>query len=142
MILDTSAVLAIAFREPTSAWVLDEVSRAGEVLMSTVNLAETLIVFRQRKPDTFAELFDELLASGVQFVGPDRNQAELAASARLRYPLNFGDTFAYALARHRAFHCSRSTAISVRRTSPSSFRRSRKPKQPGAVSRARPYIRR
>jgi len=99
MILDTSAVLAVAFREPSATWVLDEVSRAGQVLMSTVNLAETLIHFRQRKPDTFSELFDELLASGVQFIPPDRTQAELAARARLLYPLNFGDCFAYALAK-------------------------------------------
>jgi ribonuclease VapC len=98
MILDTSAVLAIAFREPAAAWVIQEVSRAQRVLMSTVNLTETLILFRQRKPDTFAELFDELLASGVQFIPPDRAQAELAAQARLRFPLNFGDCFAYALA--------------------------------------------
>ncbi len=99
MILDTSAVLAVAFRERSAAWVLDEISRAGRVLMSTVNLTETLIVFRQRKPETFAEMFDELLASGVQFIPPDRAQAELAASARLQYPLNFGDCFAYALAK-------------------------------------------
>jgi ribonuclease VapC len=99
MILDTSAVLAVAFREPSAARVLDEVSRAGQVMMSTVNLAETLIVFRERKPDTFAELFNELLDSGVQFIAPDRAQAELAASARHRFPLNFGDCFAYALAK-------------------------------------------
>ncbi len=72
MILDTSAVLAIAFRERYSAWVFDEVSRVGQVLMSTVNLTKTLIIFRQRKPETFAELFEELLAGGVQFIPPDR----------------------------------------------------------------------
>ncbi len=99
MILDTSAVLAVAFREPSAAWVLDQVSRARRVLMSTVNLTEALIVFRQRKPENFAEMFDELLASGVQFIPPTRAQAELAASARLQYPLNFGDCFAYALAK-------------------------------------------
>ena len=99
MILDTSAVLSVAFREPSVTRVLAEVSRASRVLMSTVNLTETLIIFRHRKPETFAELFDELLASGVQFIPPDRTQAELAARARLLYPLNFGDCFAYALAK-------------------------------------------
>ena len=99
MILDTSAVLAIAFREPSATRVLAEVSRASRVLMSTVNLTETLIIFRHRKPETFAELFEELLASGVQFIPPDQYQAQLAADARLRYPLNFGDCFAYALAK-------------------------------------------
>jgi len=99
MILDTSAVLSIAFREPSVTRVLAEVSRASRVLMSTVNLTETLIIFRHRKPETFAELFAELLASGVQFIPPDQAQAQLAADARLRYPLNFGDCFAYALAK-------------------------------------------
>ncbi len=99
MILDTSAVLAIAFGEPYATWVFDEVVRSHQLLMSTVNLTETLIIFRQRKPETFTELFDELLASGVQFIPPDRAQAELAAAARLQYPLNFGDCFAYALAK-------------------------------------------
>ncbi len=80
MILDTSAVLAVAFSELSSSWVIKEVSRAGEVLMSTVNLAEALIVTRQRKPDVIAELFDDLLASGVRFVPAGRVEAELAAS--------------------------------------------------------------
>ena len=35
----------------------------------------------------------------IRFIPPDREQAELAAEARLRFPLNFGDCFAYALAR-------------------------------------------
>lgn len=35
----------------------------------------------------------------IQFIAPDRAQAELAARDRLRFPINFGDCFAYALAK-------------------------------------------
>jgi ribonuclease VapC len=35
----------------------------------------------------------------VPAVAPTRHHAELAAAARLRYPLNLGDCFAYALAK-------------------------------------------
>lgn len=40
----------------------------------------------------------ELLSSGIRFIPPDVQQARIAAEARLRYPLNLGDCFAYALA--------------------------------------------
>jgi uncharacterized protein with PIN domain len=66
--------------------------------MSTVNLAETLIRLQDRQPRLFPELREALLASGIRFVAPDERQAELAAAARHRFPLNLGDCFAYALA--------------------------------------------
>ena len=37
-------------------------------------------------------------SSEIRIVGPTRRQAEMAAAARLRFPLNLGDCFAYALA--------------------------------------------
>jgi uncharacterized protein with PIN domain len=46
----------------------------------------------------FAALEEKLLNSGIQFIAPDQEQAHIAAQARLRYPLNLGDCFAYALA--------------------------------------------
>ena len=42
-----------------------------------------------------------LFASSSKFVPPDVEQARRAAIARLRYPLNLGDCFAYALAKTR-----------------------------------------
>ena len=67
--------------------------------MSTVNLTETLIRLRDRQPDRFAQLESRLLNSGIRFVPPDVEQARIAGDARLRYPINLGDCFAYALAR-------------------------------------------
>ena len=66
--------------------------------MSTVNLTETLIRVRDRQPESFEQIETELLNSGIRFVPPDVQQARIAAEARLRYPLNLGDCFAYALA--------------------------------------------
>jgi uncharacterized protein with PIN domain len=66
--------------------------------MSTVNLTETLIRIRDQQPQNYEVVERELLASGIRFVPPDVEQAKIAAEARLRYPLNLGDCFVYALA--------------------------------------------
>lgn len=67
--------------------------------MSTVNLAECLIRFRDRQPADAELLQARLLATRIQFIPPDTAQAVLVAQARLALPLNFGDCFAYALAK-------------------------------------------
>lgn len=99
MIIDTSAILAVFFKEPAADWVSRQIAQADRVLMSTINLAEVLIVFRDRKPTVADGLEANLLATGIQFIPPDTGQAVLAARARVTYPLNFGDCFAYALAK-------------------------------------------
>ncbi len=99
MVIDTSALLAVFFAEPFGNWVADRLAEhAGELCMSTVNLTETLIRVRDRQPHAFKKIEAELLSSGIRFVPPDVHQARIAAEARLRYPLNLGDCFAYALA--------------------------------------------
>ena len=67
--------------------------------MSTVNLTECLIVLRQRAPNRADELIERFLNAGIEFVSPDVIQSKLAATARLQYPFNLGDCFAYALAK-------------------------------------------
>ncbi len=99
MILDTSAILALLFDEPHAKWVADQLSLAPDVHMSTVNLAECLIHLYDRKPAQSDPLVRRFTAMNIQFVAPDRAQAEPAARARLRFPINFGDCFAYALAK-------------------------------------------
>jgi ribonuclease VapC len=103
MVVDTSVVLAIYFNEPHGAWAAEQLNlNAGRLRMSTVNLTEALILIRDRQPTLADELERRLLASGIQFIGPDEQQASTAARARLAYPLNLGDCFAYALARAEA----------------------------------------
>jgi ribonuclease VapC len=99
MVVDTSAVLAVFFAEPYGAWAAAQMqTHARELRMSTVNLAEALVLIRDRQPTLADELAERLLTSGIRFVPPDVEQARIAADARLRLPLNFGDCFAYALA--------------------------------------------
>jgi len=99
MIVDSSALLALLFDEPEHAFVATALSsNPGDLLMSTVNLTEMLIVIRDRRRADAPELESRLSAMGLRFVAPDPRQADLAASARLRFPLNLGDCFAYALA--------------------------------------------
>ena len=98
MIVDTSIILAIFFEEPHAAWATEQLNaHQGTLSMSTVNLAETLILLRDRTPKLFNDLENTLLGSGIQFISPDIEQARIAAEARLKYPLNPGDCFAYAL---------------------------------------------
>lgn len=99
MVVDTSVLLAIFFAEPFGEWAAARLAEnAGELRMSTVNLTETLIRVRDRQPHLFEKIEEELLNSGIRFIPPDVQQARIAAEARLRYPLNLGDCFAYALA--------------------------------------------
>lgn len=62
-----------------------------------------MIRLRDRRPPDLDLLEAKILNSGINFVAPDVEQASLAAQARLRYPLNLGDCFAYALAKTRRF---------------------------------------
>jgi ribonuclease VapC len=99
MVVDTSVILAVLFDEPHGAWAADALNaHAGELRMSTVNLAETVIRMRDRQPQLADRLEDMILEAGLRLVPPDVEQARCAAAARLRYPLNLGDCFAYALA--------------------------------------------
>ncbi len=99
MVVDTSVLLAIFFEEPHARWAAERLTENGPLLvMSTVNLTETLIRLRDRQPARFEDLEDRVLSSGIRFVPPDVEQARFAAQARLAYPLNLGDCFVYALA--------------------------------------------
>jgi ribonuclease VapC len=100
VVVDTSILLAVFFNEKFGAWALDRLQEHADVLrMSTVNYAETLILIQDRQPRLFDEIHDAIRASSIRLVAPTPEQAETAASARLRYPLNLGDCFAYALAK-------------------------------------------
>ena len=98
MVIDTSALLAVFFNEVHGTWVAENLSKNSSSLrMSTVNLDETLILVKDRQPqeaDTIENLIQE---SSIRFVPPSYQQAKIASMARLKYPLNLGGCFAYAL---------------------------------------------
>jgi ribonuclease VapC len=99
MVLDTSVILAVFFQEKYAAWAVEQMNiHAGELRMSTINLTEVLIRLRDKQPQLFPELEEKLLYSGIRFVAPDIEQSRIAAEARMKFPLNLGDCFVYALA--------------------------------------------
>jgi ribonuclease VapC len=100
MVVDTSILLAVFFNEKFGPWALDRLQEHADSLrMSTVNYAEALILIQDRQPQLFDEIHNAIRASSIRLVAPTAEQAEIAASARLRYPLNLGDCFAYAVAK-------------------------------------------
>jgi ribonuclease VapC len=100
LVIDSSVAVAILFDEPDSGWCVEQLNQAqGRLLMSTVNLAECLIHLADRAPEAASQGEDIMGAFGFEYVPPDALQAMIAARARLQYPLNLGDCFAYALAK-------------------------------------------
>ncbi|MDP2763972.1 MAG: type II toxin-antitoxin system VapC family toxin [Brevundimonas sp.] len=107
MIVDSSALIAIIFGE-TEGRDLMKVLLAGSPRMSAATYFEAGMVIDRKAEDAFpAEAFERLLAmTHLEVVPVSRGQAELARAAyrtfgKGNHPagLNFGDCFAYALAR-------------------------------------------
>jgi ribonuclease VapC len=101
VVVDTSALLAVFFNEGHGPWASDQLSQNRQrLLMSTVNYAELLILVEDRQPRLLSQIRNAVEESSIRLVPPSADQAETAAAARLRYPLNLGDCFAYSLAKH------------------------------------------
>jgi ribonuclease VapC len=106
MVVDSSALLAILQDEPERRTMIEALESADRRCLSVVNLVEAGIVIETRRGPTAARLLDTLVErAGIEVVGVDIEQGELARRAFARYGkgrhaagLNFGDCFAYALA--------------------------------------------
>jgi len=107
MVLDTSALLAILLGEPERDAFLDLLVAAEDPILSAATLVEASIVMLARTGEAGIADLDELLdAAAVRCVAVDAEQARHARATFARYgkgrdpaALNFGDCFAYALAR-------------------------------------------
>lgn len=101
MILDASIVLALVLKEPSAPWVLGELSsRSGEVMrMSWINIAEAGMVVARVKAGAADALQTTLARVGIEPLTLESAVVGLAIEARSRFPINFGDCFAYAHAR-------------------------------------------
>ena len=107
MILDSSALLAIALDEPDRETFLAKVSSAGTIGVAAPTLVEAGIVLSSRGGTEATELIDGLLAAWDAVViefGADHWHEAMSAWWRFgksRHPasLNFGDCLAYAAAR-------------------------------------------
>ena len=106
IVVDTSALMAILNAEPRSAECLEALGRETEIIISAGTYAEAKIVAARRG---LVEEMGSILARCVsEIVSLTPNRALRAADAYGRWGkgfdpagLNFGDCFAYALARER-----------------------------------------
>ena len=106
MIVDTSAVLAVLFREPDAARFARAITSAPIRRMSAATLLETTIVLESRSGPAAGYELDAFLQEAeieLEPVTPEQAQAARRAWRRFgkgNHPagLNFGDCFAYALA--------------------------------------------
>ena len=107
MILDTSALVSILDQEAEADRLARAIAAASERMLSAANLVETGIVMQVRRGDEAARDLDLLLAKlKIEIIPVSEKQANFARKAfqhygRGRHPakLNFGDCFAYALAK-------------------------------------------
>jgi ribonuclease VapC len=110
MVLDTSALVAVLLGEPERDRFIELLADAEDLLISAATLVETSIVMLAKTGAEGISDLDELLAAAaVRCVAVDAAQAHLAREAfarfgrgRARAALNYGDCFAYALARSTA----------------------------------------
>ena len=107
MIVDSSAVLAILFDEPDARRHAAAIMAASHCRMSVANVLEAAIAVERRGGDTGAYELDNLLESAeIELVPVTVEHLVVARRAWRRFgkgnhpaALNFGDCFAYALAR-------------------------------------------
>jgi ribonuclease VapC len=107
MVVDTSALLAIFLGEAERAQFLDLISQAETRYISAANVLETGIVLETRRGEAGGREFDLFLhLAQLEVVPTDSEQIEIARIAWRKYRkgrhlagLNFGDCFAYALAK-------------------------------------------
>lgn len=107
MVVDTSALVAVLLDEPERDAFIAELANAADPVISAATLVEASIVMRAKTGADGVDDLDALLAvAAVRCVGVDEAQARMARDAFARFGkgaapagLNFGDCFAYALAR-------------------------------------------
>ncbi len=107
MILDTSATVAIALKEPSSSDLLSKLSTAAKVGVGVPTLTETAIVLSARLGRDARGLLSRFLAEGsISTVPFGDAHFGAAVEAWLRFGkgrhtagLNFGDCLSYATAR-------------------------------------------
>jgi ribonuclease VapC len=110
IVLDTSAVLAVIFREPFAARLIERLAVDDERVISVGSYIEAGTVLAGRRRDAAGAIGDLnafVIEFAIELRPVDEEQARIALDARIRFgrgmghggSLNFGDCFSYALAR-------------------------------------------
>lgn len=110
IVVDTSAIVAIAFGEPERDAFVQAIQQADTALISTVSALEARMVVHGRRGQRAVVLVDDLLRlPSFELVAPGVAEMDAAYSAFVAFGkgsghpagLNFGDLFSYALAKVR-----------------------------------------
>ena len=108
MILDTSAIIAVLTQEPDARLYTDAVDAAEICRVSATTYVEAAIVIDSKHQSIGSRKFDDFFRRvPIDIVPVDAEQARIARAAYRdfgrgsghRARLNFGDCFAYALAK-------------------------------------------
>lgn len=108
MILDSSALVAIFRDEPDAQIYADAIERAPLCRLSAANFVEAAAVIDSSRDPIASRRFDELVeVAGIVLEPVTERQAHIARAAYRDFgkgsghpaQLNFGDCFAYALAK-------------------------------------------
>jgi ribonuclease VapC len=110
IVVDTSAIVAIAFAEPEREAFVQALERAERCLISSVSVVEARMVVHGRRGQRAVVLVDDLLRLPLfEIVPPGPAETDAAYAAFVAFGrgsghaagLNFGDVFSYALAKVR-----------------------------------------
>ena len=108
MIIDTSALIAILRAEDNASEIAHAIERAQDRRISAASYLETAVVIDASRDPIASRRFDELVdTAGLRVEPVTYNQARIARDAYRDFgkgsghkaDLNFGDCFAYALAK-------------------------------------------
>jgi ribonuclease VapC len=110
VIIDTSAIIAILRDEPEALACAKAIASVGRHRISAANFVEAAIVIDGSRDPIASRRFDELVREAQLVIEPvTETQARIAREAYRDFgrgsghpaKLNFGDCFAYALAKER-----------------------------------------
>lgn len=109
MIVDSSAIVAILGLESDARELAEAIEKAPERRISVVSYVETAVVLDSRRNQALSRRLDDFVRETQVLLEPVTvEQAKLAregyrdfGKGRHRAGLNFGDCFAYALAKER-----------------------------------------
>ncbi len=108
MVIDTSAIVAIALTEPESSRLMQAIKNDPKRLMSSFAALECSVVVSSRKsPAALHDLKFFFHEAGIEIVSFTAEQYEVALNAYLKYgkgnhpaKLNLGDCCSYALSQY------------------------------------------
>ncbi len=110
IVVDTSAIVAMAFGEPERDLFFRTLQQTDKALISTVSMLEARMVVHGRRGQRAVVLVDDLLhLRPFEIVAPGTAETDAAYSAFVAFGkgsghpanLNFGGLFSYALAKVR-----------------------------------------